>query len=62
MIFFDFGAFQKIRKMLSREKIIFHMLFGASHGTPLMVDQFLIDKILKTFRSYIIRRFLILTD
>ena len=31
---FDFGAFQKIKKMVSREKIIFHMLFGASHGTP----------------------------
>ena len=34
MKFFDFGAFQKIMKMLSREKILFHMLFGASHGTP----------------------------
>ena len=34
MKFFDFGAFQKIMKMLSREKYIFHMLFGASHGTP----------------------------
>ena len=34
MKFFDFGAFQKIRKILSREKYIFHMLFGASHGTP----------------------------
>ena len=33
MKFFDFGAFQKIMKMLSREKILFHMLFGASHGT-----------------------------
>jgi len=32
--FFDFGAIQKIMKMLSREKIIFQMLFGASHGTP----------------------------
>ena len=28
------GAFLKIKKMLSREKIIFHMLFGASHDTP----------------------------
>ena len=34
MKFFDFGAFQKIMKMLSREKIIFLMLFGASHGIP----------------------------
>ena len=34
MNFFDFGAFKKIMKMPSREKIIFHMLFGASHGTP----------------------------
>ena len=33
MKFFDFGAFQKIKKMVSREKILFHMLFGASHGT-----------------------------
>ena len=23
-------------KMLSREKIIFHILFGASHGTPVL--------------------------
>ena len=37
MKFFDFGEFQKIMKMLSREKIIFHMLFGASHGTPRIV-------------------------
>ena len=28
------GAFQKIGKILSREKYIFHMLFEASHGTP----------------------------
>ena len=34
MKFFDFGAFQKIRKILSREKYIFHMLFGVSPGTP----------------------------
>ena len=37
MKFFDFEAFQKIMKMLSREKILFHMLFGASHGTPVIV-------------------------
>ena len=36
MKFFDFGVFQKNMEMLSREKIIFHMLFGASHGTPRM--------------------------
>ena len=35
MKFFDFGAIQKIKNMLSREKYIFHMLNGASHGTPL---------------------------
>ena len=29
--FFDFGAFQKIDKMLSHDKIFFHMLFGAFH-------------------------------
>ena len=34
MKFFDFGAFQKIKKMVSREEILVHMLFGASHGTP----------------------------
>ena len=33
MKFFDFGAFQKIMKMLSHEKILFHMLFGAFHDT-----------------------------
>ena len=38
--FFDFGAFQKIMKMLSREKILFHMLFGASHDTPRIVFLF----------------------
>ena len=37
MKFFDFGAFQKIRKILSREKYIFHMRFGASHGTPRII-------------------------
>ena len=34
MKFFDFGAFQKIKKMVSREEILFHILFEASHGTP----------------------------
>jgi len=34
MKFVDFGVFQKNRIILSREKYIFHMLFGASHGTP----------------------------
>ena len=28
------GHFKKNMKMLSREKILFHMLFWASHGTP----------------------------
>jgi len=32
--FFDFEAFQKILEMLSREKIIFHMLFGAFNDNP----------------------------
>jgi len=31
MKFFDFGALQKIIQMLSHDKIIFHMLFGAFH-------------------------------
>ena len=34
MKFFDFGAFQKIEKMLSHDKILFHMLFGAFRDTP----------------------------
>ena len=33
MKFFDFGAFQKIEKMLSHDQILFHMLFGAFHDT-----------------------------
>jgi len=33
MKFFDFGALQKIIQMLSHDKIIFHMLFGAFHVT-----------------------------
>ena len=37
MKFFDFGTIQKISKMLSREKYIFHMLLGASHGNILGV-------------------------
>ena len=31
---FDFGAFQINMHMASREKYIFHMLFGAFHITP----------------------------
>ena len=31
--FFDFGVFQKIMPMLSRDKIIYHMLFGAFYDT-----------------------------
>ena len=34
MKFFDFWAFQNIKRMLSHDKIIFHMLFGAFHITP----------------------------
>ena len=33
MKFFDFAAFQKIKKMLSHDNILFHMLFGAFHDT-----------------------------
>ena len=35
---FDFGAFQKIMKMLSHDKINFHMLFGAFRDTPRNLD------------------------
>ena len=34
MELFDFWAFQNFMKMLSHDKIIFHMLFWASHITP----------------------------
>ena len=33
MKFFDFGAFQKIEKLLSHDKILLHMFFGAFHDT-----------------------------
>ena len=33
MKFFNFGAFQKIAKMPSHDKVLFHMLFGAFHDT-----------------------------
>ena len=33
MNFIDFGAFQIFKQMLSHDKIIFHMLFGAFHVT-----------------------------
>ena len=34
---FDFGAFQNKMHMASREKYIFHILFGAFHGTPRII-------------------------
>ena len=34
MKLFDFETFQKIMQMLSHDKIIFHVLFGAIHDTP----------------------------
>ena len=34
MKLFEFGAFQNKMHMASREKYIFHILFGAFHGTP----------------------------
>ena len=33
MKYYDFEAFPKIVEMLSRDKIIFHVLFGAFYGT-----------------------------
>ena len=30
---FDFGAFQRKIQMLSHDKMLFHMLFGAFQGT-----------------------------
>ena len=47
MKFFDFGAFQKIVKMLSHDKILFHMLFGAFHDTSCMNKvMMLLDEVL----------------
>ena len=34
MKFIDFGVFQNFKQMLSHDKIIFHMLFGAFQITP----------------------------
>ena len=34
MKLFDFGAFQNFKQILSHDKIIFHMLFGAFQVTP----------------------------
>ena len=45
MKLFEFGAFQKIRHMASREKHIFHKLFGAFHDTPRITK---IQKFLKS--------------
>ena len=39
MKFFDFGAFQKIEKMLSHDKILFHMLFEAFHDTSCKLSE-----------------------
>ena len=36
MKFFEFEAFQIIMQMLSHDKIIFRMLFGAFHITPVL--------------------------
>ena len=44
MKFFDFGAVQKIMQMLSHDKIIVHMLFGAFHDTH-RIEQNLFHKI-----------------
>ena len=38
MKFIDFGVFQNFKQMLSHDKIIFHMLFGAFQITP-RIDQ-----------------------
>ena len=38
MELFDFWAFQNFMKMLSHDKIIFHMLFWAFHITPRTSD------------------------
>ena len=38
MKLFDFGAFQNFKQMLSHDKIIFHMLFGAFQVTPPRIE------------------------
>ena len=35
---FDFGAFQRKMQMLSHDKILFNMLFGAFHDTSRITD------------------------
>ena len=42
MKFFDFGAFQKIEEMLSHDKILFHMLFGAFHDTSCSISSMIL--------------------
>ena len=39
MELFDFGAFQNFMQMLSHDKIIFHMLFGAFHVTSSILSE-----------------------
>ena len=52
MKFFDFGAYQKIRKLLSREKYIVHVLFGAFHGTsPVFTKSLTLETIYKHKKS-----------
>ena len=55
MKFFDFGAFQKIEKMLSHDKIRFHMLFGAIHDTPCTVPR---QRLMKIHEIFKIQKFL----
>ena len=38
-LMYNFGAFQIKMHMASREKYIFHMLFGAFHITPGMLSE-----------------------
>ena len=58
MKFFDFLAFQNFKRMLSHDKIIFHMLFGAFHITPrIFIWKFQIElvftwKEIKNFKEF----------
>ena len=53
MKFFDFWAFQKIEKMLSHDKILFHMLFGAFHDTPCTPND---ENLMMQFKDYLAER------
>ena len=57
MKLFDFGAFQNKMHMASREKYIFHMLFGAFHDTPRSFTKLKAKSIFNCILTYFSIRF-----